>query len=109
MSINGSGSVISQFPSFDCSIYLTPPPTYSPSMNTLQSPMYGSQLYAPFQCGYPPYYYGQSSSVYPPLLPCQPQLQQPVFTSSFTVTFITGNITVCFGCKNKLYKKFATT
>ena len=101
MSISGGGSVISQSPSFECSTYLTLPPTYPGSMNTLQSPMYGNQSYVPFQCGYPPYYYGQSSNIYPPLLPCQPQLQQPTFTSSFTVTFIAGNITVCFGCKNK--------
>ena len=105
INISSGSYVISQSSSFDHSTsYLVPPPTYPAPMNVLQSPMYGNQSYGPFHCGYAPYYYGQSSNVCQPLLPCPPPTQQPTFTLPFSITFITGNITVCFGCKNKYYK-----
>ena len=105
MNISSGSTVILQSSSFDHSTsYLVPPPTYPAPMNVLQSPMYGNQSYGPFHYGYAPYYYGQSSNVYQPLLPCPPPTQQPTFTLHFSITFITGNITVCFGYKNKYYK-----
>ena len=73
MNISSCGSVILQSSSFDHStLYLVPPPTYPALMNVLQSPMCGNQSYGSFLCGYAPYYYGQSSNVHQPLLPCPP-------------------------------------
>ena len=80
MNISSCGSVILQSSSFDHStLYLVPPPTYPAPINVLQSPMYGNQSYGLFHCGYAAYYYGQSSNVYQPLLPCPPPTQQPTF------------------------------
>ena len=72
-----------------------------PNMLGLQSTMYGSNFFnpvagypSPYQYGYPSYNYEQLSYPCPSLSPT-PQL------SPFVLHFITGNITVCFGCKNK--------
>ena len=103
MNISSGSSVILQSSSSDHStLYLVPPPTYPAPINILQSPMCGNQSYGPFHGGYAPYYYGQSSNVHQPLLPCPPPTQQPMFTLHFSKTFITGNITVCFGCNYRI-------
>ena len=75
-----------------------------PNVLGLQSTFYGSNIFhpvagypSPYQYGYPSYNYEQS--LYPCPLP-SPTAQ----LSPFVLHFITGNITVCFGCKNK-YKK----
>ena len=78
----------------------------SPHFNMMQSPMQQSPMnfYGSYP-GYPPYFQGvqhEAGNPFQAPLPCQSYHYQP--SVPFTLSFISGNISVCIGCKNKYPK-----
>lgn len=75
----------------------------APQYNVLHSPLYGSQQMYHLYSGYQEWGLGYSGFSHLPYQP-PPFASQYRPPSPFTLWFITGNISSCFGCKAKYLK-----